>query len=589
MGWKCSTSSPSSSAVRISFADTTAATAPLRSGPVLMPAAAVSSVGLGASSLQSPRGSGWSAPLGRLAAMIHFVDRHHKGCLTRCTSDPCISCTEGANLPSVSMRVGELSRRTGIGVSTLRAWERRFGLLEPERSASGQRMYTETDVERVAAVGRLLADGLTLSAAATRVSAAGPAALSATQREAFLLHQAVQAAGEGIWVSQEGQTRIANRRMAELMRCSVDELMDRSVLDFVDPAWLEVAMKSVERIRAGHRQRYELSLLRPDGTTFLAEINATPLRDNAGAYNGAVAVITDVTARAEADSEARFRTAALDGIGEAVIAARPDATVMYLNAAAERLLGWRADELIGQNGVDLLPAPDASDHAREVHAKLLAGHRQAGEMRLAPRDGRRLPAHILGNPIAGANGETVAYVAVIRDDSDRHRTEQEMRSCKQQAEIVALLGSRVLGKSRHDPTLFLTEAVDACRRALDGDLAALLDVTGPGEDLHVRISSPHRPMAGHTPGGSRSIAGYTALAGKVVVVEDSATDRRFELPPPPSWRGPIVSAIGAPVFAASGVCGVVLVGWETRQRLSASAAHFVQSVANVIGVALRQD
>ncbi|MDQ1697550.1 MAG: MerR family transcriptional regulator, light-induced transcriptional regulator, partial [Frankiaceae bacterium] len=55
------------------------------------------------------------------------------------------------------MRVGELSRRTGVGVSTLRAWESRFHFLEPERSEAGHRMYAESDVERVNAVHRLVA------------------------------------------------------------------------------------------------------------------------------------------------------------------------------------------------------------------------------------------------------------------------------------------------------------------------------------------------------------------------------------------------------------------------------------------------
>ena len=57
------------------------------------------------------------------------------------------------------MRVGEVARRTGVGVSTLRAWERRFGVLTPERSPGGQRRYTDADVERVTAVRRLLGGG----------------------------------------------------------------------------------------------------------------------------------------------------------------------------------------------------------------------------------------------------------------------------------------------------------------------------------------------------------------------------------------------------------------------------------------------
>ena len=46
-------------------------------------------------------------------------------------------------------RIGELSRRSGVSVDLLRAWERRYGLLEPARSDGGFRLYSDDDVERV--------------------------------------------------------------------------------------------------------------------------------------------------------------------------------------------------------------------------------------------------------------------------------------------------------------------------------------------------------------------------------------------------------------------------------------------------------
>ena len=55
----------------------------------------------------------------------------------------------------MGMRVGELARRTGVGVSTLRAWESRFRFLQPQRSPAGHRVYLESDVGRVEAVLRL--------------------------------------------------------------------------------------------------------------------------------------------------------------------------------------------------------------------------------------------------------------------------------------------------------------------------------------------------------------------------------------------------------------------------------------------------
>ncbi len=62
-----------------------------------------------------------------------------------------------------------LSERSGVGPSTLRAWERRYGLLAPERTPKGHRLYNDKDVRLVRQVLTLLEEGHTLSAIAKRL------------------------------------------------------------------------------------------------------------------------------------------------------------------------------------------------------------------------------------------------------------------------------------------------------------------------------------------------------------------------------------------------------------------------------------
>lgn len=64
------------------------------------------------------------------------------------------------------VRIGELSRRTGVGVDSLRAWERRYGLLRPARSPGGFRLYGPGDEERVRAMKALIDSGVSAAEAA---------------------------------------------------------------------------------------------------------------------------------------------------------------------------------------------------------------------------------------------------------------------------------------------------------------------------------------------------------------------------------------------------------------------------------------
>lgn len=78
------------------------------------------------------------------------------------------------------VRIGELSRRVGVGPDRLRAWERRYGLLRPVRTPGGFRLYSRDDEQRVRDMQEQLARGLSAAQAAEVVLAADrPAAPSA--------------------------------------------------------------------------------------------------------------------------------------------------------------------------------------------------------------------------------------------------------------------------------------------------------------------------------------------------------------------------------------------------------------------------
>jgi MerR family transcriptional regulator, light-induced transcriptional regulator len=80
---------------------------------------------------------------------------------------------DGSVPPGV--RIGELSRRVGVSPDVLRAWERRYGLLDPLRSDSGQRLYTPADESRVRRMRELMAEGFSAQVAARSVGAPAPA------------------------------------------------------------------------------------------------------------------------------------------------------------------------------------------------------------------------------------------------------------------------------------------------------------------------------------------------------------------------------------------------------------------------------
>ena len=123
------------------------------------------------------------------------------------------------------MRIGELSRRTGVSDHVLRAWERRYGLLKPARSAGGFRLYSPGDEGRVRRMQAQLARGLSAgeaaraALAAEQATAAGPAdgpQSGVAERHAVLADRA----------------RTLARALDELNEPAAQAVLDRLLADF---------------------------------------------------------------------------------------------------------------------------------------------------------------------------------------------------------------------------------------------------------------------------------------------------------------------------------------------------------------------
>lgn len=76
--------------------------------------------------------------------------------------------------PIEAVPIREISRLTGINTVTLRAWERRYGLLKPQRTQKGHRLYSMEDVTRVKEIQTWLGRGLAIGKVNAILSAQSP-------------------------------------------------------------------------------------------------------------------------------------------------------------------------------------------------------------------------------------------------------------------------------------------------------------------------------------------------------------------------------------------------------------------------------
>lgn len=106
----------------------------------------------------------------------------------------------------------------------------------------------------------------------------------------------VETAQEGIWIiDAENRTTFVNRRMAEMLGYTVEEMLGKPYSEFMDEESREIAVVNLERRRQGVMERNQFTFQRKDGTTLYTLVSATPLVDSASQYAGAQALVTDIS------------------------------------------------------------------------------------------------------------------------------------------------------------------------------------------------------------------------------------------------------------------------------------------------------
>jgi DNA-binding transcriptional MerR regulator len=125
------------------------------------------------------------------------------------------------------LRIGELSRRTGVSVDLLRAWEKRYGLLDPDRSDGGFRLYSDEDVARVRSMQAHLADGLAAAEASRRALENG----GSEAVDGDLVAQSKRELADALAGFSEGRANAVLDRL--LGALSVDAMLTEVVLPYL--------------------------------------------------------------------------------------------------------------------------------------------------------------------------------------------------------------------------------------------------------------------------------------------------------------------------------------------------------------------
>ena len=315
--------------------------------------------------------------------------------------------------------------------------------------------------------------GITRSLASTRQRAL---VLAHEMTEKFHIQErAVISSNNGIFITDSAAPHnpiiYANPAFEKITGYSAEELIGH------DPYFLmrdDQNQPDLQRLQqamaAGEECQVVLRSYRKDGSLFWNELSVSPVRDEHGIVNHFVGITEDITERKRAEEILRatsaLQRAILDSAGYAVISTSAEGHIRIFNAAAERMIGYKAAEVIGRpTSILIHDWTEVERRAKELSSELgrpvspdfevfvaraRLGQADEHEWTYVRKDGTKLPVLLSVTPVRDERGVILGFMGIASDITERKRAEAQLQQARQAAESASRAKGEFLANMSHE-------------------------------------------------------------------------------------------------------------------------------------------
>ncbi|MEF3114119.1 PAS domain S-box protein [Streptomyces chrestomyceticus] len=249
----------------------------------------------------------------------------------------------------------------------------------------------------------------------------------------------------------DGRVTFWNAAAQRLYGYRAEEMVGRHIGLLIPPDLKDEEAGLLERIGRGERiEHYETRRVASGGRVLDVDVSLWPVRSRRGVVHAACSITRDITDRKKAEARIDELAVVVESSQDAILIKRLDGRVTFWNAAAQRMYGYLAGEMVGQH-IGLLIPPDLKEEEAGLLERIGRGERiEHYETRRATSDGRVLDVDVTLWPIRDRNGVITGACSTMRNITDRKKAERELAELYAQQRHIAL-ALRLMGASEQIP------------------------------------------------------------------------------------------------------------------------------------------
>lgn len=279
----------------------------------------------------------------------------------------------------------------------------------------------------------------------------------------------VEMAEEGVWtIDAQSLTDYVNPKMAQMMGYAAEEMLGRPIDDFLDDEGRAMLATLINRRKGGIAEQFEFKYVRKDGSYLQAFVSTNPITDAKGCYVGAMALLTDISARRRAEAAMRESEDKFKVIFEqaAVGVAMVDSnTGQFLNVNQRTcdIARLTAEKMKSTTFMDITHPDDLPANLEQM-ASLKTGALRTFtfEKRYLHADGSITWINLTVSPMWQPGEAPTQHIAIVEDITQRKQAEQALERTTDLLERTGEM-ARIGGWELDLPSMNLYWSQQTCR------------------------------------------------------------------------------------------------------------------------------
>ncbi|HWA05343.1 MAG TPA: PAS domain S-box protein [Ignavibacteria bacterium] len=244
----------------------------------------------------------------------------------------------------------------------------------------------------------------------------------------------------GIYILQEDNYAYVNPKYEEIFGYEKGEMIGMNAWDVVIPAHKELVIENIRKrvVNEVNTIQYSFKAVKKDGTIIDVEVKGSTMM-----YSGNLAIIgtlQDITDRLRYEQELRNSRQKLllhvERTPLGVIEWDMNFSIVQWNHSAERIFGWKNNEVTGKNAEIIIP-DEIKPHVSAIWNELVSkkgGERSTNEN--ITKDGRRVLCEWYNTPLINENDEVIGVASLVEDVTERIKAEEQLRAQREYLRTV---------------------------------------------------------------------------------------------------------------------------------------------------------